>query len=212
MPANEIRPAPCCSRLQLAASYEAGIWRSLYRWLTRRPRAARVDAVLFGYGSQATPILLAFIFLSMLEIPILPLLLPWTAVRYSLLVLGVWGLLWMLGLLASIRIYPHVIEEEGLRLRSGFQFDAFVRWEQIATIRLRRSSSDRKLQIEQHQNGASVALHGTNNLEVTLSEPVIVHLPDGREATVDAISFFADKPTAFHKEAQTHLSRIPKAA
>ena len=110
MPDNAASP-PIRSRLQLAASYEAGIWRSLYRWLTRRPRSTNADAGLFGYGSQATPILLAFIFVSALEIPILPLLLPSAAVRYSLLVLGVWGLLWMLGLLASIRTHPHVIDK-----------------------------------------------------------------------------------------------------
>jgi hypothetical protein len=73
---------------------------------------------------KATPILVAFMFLSALEIPILPLVLPWAAVRYSLLVLGVWGLLWMLGLLASICTYPHVVDTTGIRLRSGFQFDA----------------------------------------------------------------------------------------
>jgi hypothetical protein len=56
------------SRLTLAARYEAGIWRSLCRWLTRRG-ATDPDAALSGYASQVTPLLLAFIFLSALEIP-----------------------------------------------------------------------------------------------------------------------------------------------
>jgi hypothetical protein len=38
------------SRLKLAASYEAGIWRSLYRWLTRQPSATDPAAALFGYA------------------------------------------------------------------------------------------------------------------------------------------------------------------
>ena len=38
-------------------------------------------SLLFGYASQITPILLAFIALAALEIPILALLLPWPAVR-----------------------------------------------------------------------------------------------------------------------------------
>jgi hypothetical protein len=92
-----------------AILHEAGIWRSLYRWVTRRPRSDDRDAALFGYASQITPILIAFIVLSALEIPILPLLLPWPAVRYSLLALGVLGLLWMLGLLAAVRVHPHVV-------------------------------------------------------------------------------------------------------
>jgi hypothetical protein len=64
------------SRYRQAALYEAGIWRSLYRWLTRRPRSTDRNAALFGYTSQATPIPVAFIALSALEIPILSLLLP----------------------------------------------------------------------------------------------------------------------------------------
>jgi hypothetical protein len=81
MPDDQASPPSARSRLKLAATYEAGIWRSLYHWLTRRRSATDPDAAPFGYASQVTPLLLAFIFLSALEIPILPLLLPWPAVR-----------------------------------------------------------------------------------------------------------------------------------
>jgi hypothetical protein len=212
MPDDQASPPTGRSRLKLAASYEAGIWRSLYRWLTRRRDNTDPDAALFGYASQATPLLLAFVFLSALEIPILPLLLPWPAVRYSLLVLGVWALLWMLGLLASLRTNQHVVSEVGLRLRSGFQFDASIPWEAISAIRLRRSSADRKLQIKHDQTGTSVALQGTSNVEVVFREPVLVRFLDGRQANVDAIHFYADSPTAFLTAAQAHLARIPEAA
>jgi hypothetical protein len=212
VPDDQASPPSGRSRLQLAARYEAGIWRSLYRWLARRRGAADPDAALFGYASQVTPLLLAFIFLSALEIPILPLLLPWPAVRYSLLVLGVWGLLWMLGRLASLRTNPHVVSAAGLRLRSGFQFDACTPWEQISAIRLRRSTAHRKLQIEHDRTGASVALQGTSNVEVVYREPVLVRFLDGRHASVDAIRFYADSPTALMTAARAHLARIPEAA
>ncbi len=212
MPDDQASPPSGRSRLKLAASYEAGLWRSLYRWLTRRRGATDPAAALFGYASQVTPLLLAFIFVSAIEIPILPLLLPWPAVRYSLLALGVWGLLWMLGLLASLRTNPHVVSEAGLRLRSGFQFDASIPWEEISAIRLRRSTAQRKLQIEQNQTGASVALQSTNNVEVIFREPVSLRFLDGRQANVDAIHFYADSPTALLTAAQPHLARIPEAA
>jgi hypothetical protein len=212
MPDDQDSPPSGRSRLMLAASYEACIWRSLYRWLTRRRGSTDPDASLFGYASQATPLLLAFIFLSALEILILPLLLPWPAVRYSLLVLGVWALLWMLGLLASLRTNQHVVSEVGLRLRSGFRFDASIPWQTISAIRLRRSSADRKLQIERNQTGTSVALQGTSNVEVLFREPVLVRFLDGRQANVDAIHFYADSPTALLTAAQAHLAPIPEAA
>jgi hypothetical protein len=212
MPNDQASSPSARSGLKLAAGYEAGIWRSLYRWLRRRPRVTEPDAAPFGYASQVTPLLLAFIFLSALEIPIVSLLLPWPAVRYGLLVLGVWGLLWMLGLLASLRTNPHVVSETGLRLRSGFQFDASIPWEQISAIRLRRSSAHRKLQIEHSQTRASVALQGTTNVEVALREPVPVRFLDGRQASVDAILLYADSPIALQTAAQTHLARILEAA
>jgi hypothetical protein len=191
MPDDQASPPAGHSRLKLAASYEAGIWRRLYRWLTRRRGATDPAAALFGYASQVTPLLFAFIFVSAIEIPVLPLLLPWPAVRYGLLALGVWVLLWMLGLLASLRTNPHVVSKAGLRLRSGFQFDASIPWQEISAIRLRGSSAHRKLRIENNRTGASVALQRTNNVEVVFREPVPVRFLDGQQADVDAIHFYA---------------------
>jgi hypothetical protein len=193
---SQASPPATRSRGALAASYEAGIWRSLCRWVTRRPRSDDPDAALFGYASQVTPLLLAFVFLSALEIPIVSLLLPWPVVRWSLLVVDVWGLLWMLGLLASLRTNPHAVGKAALHLRSGFQFDAFVPWEAISAIRLHRSSAHRKLQIERGQAGPTVALQHTTNIEVILQEPVAVHFLGGHQATVNAIRFYADDPNA----------------
>jgi Bacterial PH domain len=212
MPDSQASPPSVRSRLTLAARYEAGIWRSLYRWLTRRRDATDPDAARFAYASQITPLLLAFIFLSALEIPIVSLLVPWPPLRYGLLVLGIWGVLWMLGLLASLRTNPHAVSRSGLRLRSGFQFDTSIPWEAISAIRLRRSSAHQKLQIEHNQTAASVALQGTSNVEVVFREPVLVRLLDGRQANVDAIYFYADNPTALLTAAQAHLARIPEAA
>jgi len=203
MPTSQASPPTGRSRLTVAASYEAGIWRSLYRWLTRR--AADSDAALFGYASQVTPLLLGFIFLSALQIPIVSLLVPWPTVRYGLLIIGVWGVLWMLGLLASLRTNPHAVSETGLRLRSGFQFDAAIPWRAISTIRLRRSSAHRKLQIEHDQTGATVALQGTTNAEVVLREPLAVRFLDGRQATVNTLQFYADRPTALLTATKPYL-------
>jgi hypothetical protein len=87
-----------------------------------RSRRCAVRVRIAGHAAPA-PIHLP---LSALEIPILPLLLPRPAVRYSLLGLGAWALLWTLGLLASLRTNPHVLSAVALRLRSGFQLDASI--------------------------------------------------------------------------------------
>ncbi|MGW5667805.1 hypothetical protein [Micromonospora sp. NPDC003776] len=89
-----------------AVRYEIGMWRSLFRWLLRRPQTTEPGAEVFGYVGVVQPILIAFIVLSAVEIPIFDLILrhtlPWPSVRTVVLALGVWGLLWMIGLFASV--------------------------------------------------------------------------------------------------------------
>lgn len=192
--------------LRHAARYEAGIWGSLVRWLTRRVRAIDPDAELFGYASEITPILVAFIAVAALEIPILPLVLPWPPVRYTLLVLGIWGLLWMAGLLASLRVHPHAVAAAGLQLRSGFQIDLRTPWAEITDIRLCRASTERKLEVEQGPAGAALSLQKTTNLEVALRRSLMVSFLDGRSANIDAIRVYADAPGELVSAARPHLT------
>jgi len=46
---------------------------------------------------------------SLLEIVIVHLLIPWETARLIALVIGIWGLLRMAGLLASMRVYQHLM-------------------------------------------------------------------------------------------------------
>jgi hypothetical protein len=90
-------------RLRKAVSMELGIWRSLTRWALRRRIPLDPGAEAFSYAATAAPIFWVFIFMSAIEIPILDLLMPTLRWRLIGLALGAWGVLWMLGLLASCR-------------------------------------------------------------------------------------------------------------
>jgi hypothetical protein len=46
-------------------------------------------------------------------------LLPWEIIRLVADILGLWGLVWMLGLLASLSVHPHLVADAGLRVRHG---------------------------------------------------------------------------------------------
>jgi len=125
------------------------------------------------------------------------LLLAWPNVRYALLALGVWGLLWMLGLLASVRVNPHLVARAGLELRSGTHLDLHIPWPRIADIRQRRSSSNQKLPVGHTGTNAVLSLQKTTNLEAALLEPISVQFPDGHRDKVDTIRFWTDTPTKF---------------
>lgn len=123
-----------------ALVFELNIYKSLLRWLLRRPSIpAGFEPV--GYARLATPVMALWIFGSALELPLVHVLVPWHAVRISLLIISVWGLLWMLGALAGLRSYPHLLGSDMLRIRNGAMHDIAIPWKAIAQV----TTQDRSL-------------------------------------------------------------------
>ncbi len=191
--------------------YELRIWQSLYRWIFRRPITPDADAVAFSYASLLTPILIAFIAVSAIEIPVVHLLMPWETIRRVFLGLGIWGVIWMIGLLASLRIYPHHVGASGLRVRYSFDLDVTLPWDVIAEIRAHRRSlpSGRKVQLERLgvSTTLNVAISSTTNVEVALRQPTTVRLPNGKHVEITALHFYADEPRALVTNVREHLAQ-----
>jgi hypothetical protein len=185
--------------LRSAVAFELGIWRSLGRWVRRRPDVpAGADA--FPYVSAAAPVLWTFIVLSAVEIPIVDWLLPWPSLRIALLVVGGYGLLWMLGLLAAMRVYPHTVDAEGLRVRSGFSVDVRVPWEAIAAVRVRRRSVEGSRTVvvaeEGERRAVSVTVVSSTQVDVELRTPLVLPLARTGGRPVTELRLAADDPAA----------------
>ena len=73
----------------------------------------------FGYtrGSMAFPTVM--IVLSLVELVIVHILVPWVWLQVVLLVLAIWGVLFLLGLVATRVVHPHFVADETLHLRWG---------------------------------------------------------------------------------------------
>lgn len=188
-----------------AVTFEIGVWRSLYRWIARRPRVPDAEAEAFSYVGAVEPLIWAFIGVSAIEVPVAHLLLPWDSVRISVLVLGLWGLTWMFGLLASLKVYPHVVGGSGLRVRYGTTLDISVPWDIITSIRVQRRNlpSSRTVQLDTADTGTvlNVGVSSQTNVHVALREPMPVALPKGEE-TVTELRFYADDPDALVTKAR----------
>ena len=185
--------------LRHAVAFELGIWRSLGRWVRRRPDVpAGADA--FPYVSAAAPVLWTFIVLSAVEIPLVDWLLPWPSLRIALLVVGVYGLLWMVGLVAAMRVYPHAVDDAGLRVRNGFSVDVRVPWEAIAAVRVRRRSVEGSRTVVVHEEGGrravSVAVVASTQVDVELRTPLVLPLARTGGRPVDGVRLAADDPAA----------------
>jgi len=163
-----------------AVLFELGVWRSLFRWTTRRPLGPE-GTETFSYADPVTPVIWAFIGLSAIEIPVAHLLLPWPAARAVVLVVGIWGLTWMLGLLASLQTHPHVVGGSGLRIRYGTTVDITIPWNAVASIGVRRRDlpSSRTVQLGRIDFGTvlHVGISSQTNVDVALRDALTVPLP-----------------------------------
>ncbi|MDO9380766.1 MAG: hypothetical protein Q7T56_18135 [Nocardioidaceae bacterium] len=188
---------------------EVGMYVSLARWAARRPSLGAPGSQVHGYARLVTPMLWLFVFASAVEVVVLDLLLPWMVVRVVALVLGIWGVVWMLGMIASYRVFPHLLEPDRLRVRCGALVDVVLPWSAIASVGsgdTSLESSMRTMQVDDLDDGTrlSVGVGGRVNVQLTLREPVTVSTPRG-SLVVTRVSLWADDPRDLVRDVRARL-------
>lgn len=205
-----------------ALRVELRIYESLWRAAARRPKIAP-GARGFRYHRPVLTILIVFMVLSALEIPILDLIVHrWPVVRIAVLVLGIWGLTWMIGLLCAYLTRPHTVGPEGIRVREGLELDIPVPWEDFASIRrltvteesIDPTSTDKPGRVFEHEGRRVCAIWvgGETNLEIEFERPVRIRLPGrlpkGGEHEVAALRLHADEPRALMDAVEEQLAKL----
>lgn len=182
-----------------ALLYELSLYPSLARWLARRPDLPP-GATSIGYSRLVAPMLWLWIFGSFAEVVAVEVVLrhvdkPWAAAaRVPLLVLGMWGVVWMLGMLASYRVRPHLLTDTELRARSGARTWLLLPLDAVGSTRA----------VEHEVPGVIRSLHvegdlvlvgagSRTNLELVLTRPTTVSTSKG-EATVTRVAIWVDEP------------------
>ena len=192
-----------------AVLYELGLYRSLLRWVFRRPSMGGRHEQPVGYAQMATPVLWLWIFGSAVEIPVAHLLLPWESVRGLVLVLGIWGLLWMLGLLASLRVHPHLVSDAHLRVRHGSRIDLEVPWADMTGVRVQRRDLPSSIRVLQRDPADADHLHvavgGETNVSIDLRRPLSAGTPGG-VVVFQGVSLLVDDPRQFVADARRRLA------
>lgn len=181
-----------------AANFERGIYPSLVRWVGRRPDVGPPGTVAVPYVGIVRTTIWLWIGASALEMAVVHVIVPWPWVRWSLLVLSLWGLVWMIGYLASLIVHPHVVEPSVVRVRNGHTIEVAVPVDAIeaVTTTTRSTHESRVVQLDaaddQH---LLIAVSNQVNIHLVLSAPVRADLPGGRY-TFTRLSFWADDPSA----------------
>lgn len=189
------------SLLHRALIAELRVYSSIGRALTRRP-AVDPGGTGVGYHRPVMTVLIIFIVLSAVEIPIIDLIVHrWPAVRIPLLILGIWGLTWMIGLLCAMIMRPHAVDREGIRVRSGLEIDVLVPWSAIASVEIhRRVDEPKQPRITATASGREYAerMQDETNILIELERPLAVRLPGlaprGGVHEVTSVRLWADDP------------------
>lgn len=215
---TETRPDPTAlpsrgarvrSMLHRALVAELRVYSSIGRAIARRP-AIPTGGVGIGYHRPVLTILIVFIVLSAVEIPILDLIVhPWPAVRIPILILGIWGLTWMIGLLCAMIMRPHTVGPDGIRVRSGLEIDVAVTWDDISSIAIDRRVDEPKTPRITSAEYAE-RMQDETNIEIGLERPVTIRLPGvaprGGAHEVTRIRLWADDPRAYLDAARPFLT------
>lgn len=94
------------------------------------------------YAGPLLPVLVAVLVVDGIGIVVLHLLLPWPAVRLAMLVVGVLGLVWLAGFLAGLRVYPHAVGPDRLRIRFGALREYRIRPADVTAVYSQQRSWD----------------------------------------------------------------------
>ena len=199
-----------------ATQMEAAGWVSLARLAFCRPRVPP-GAVAVSYHRPVTGILTIFIVLSALEVPIIDLIVhPWPFVRIPLLILGIWGVVFMLGMLAGYLTRPHAVGPEGVRIRQSTDLEIALTWDDVLSVARRKEVRHKGPKFTPGRSDDAWVLHlpmqDETNLAVELERPIEVAMPRGA-VRIDEIRFWADDPNRFLDAARPHLeASTPSAA
>jgi hypothetical protein len=178
------------------AGLQFRLWSNLGRWALRRTRLGDAG---FSYTkrSSTVPMLVMLLLVTPVEVLFLELLLPWAWLRWTLLGLAVYAVLWTLAFHASLVTLPHRLEEGGLRLRYGAFAEGLVPYAEIAEIKRRRSQAPRPgdgLQAAPEEDALYLAMGGKTDLTLRLRTPKVIEglLRTSEPATT--IHLAADEP------------------
>ncbi|ONK12640.1 hypothetical protein [Streptomyces sp. MP131-18] len=219
---NAARAGTGCLRL---LRHERALWSCLLRRLFRRgPHGVGPGDTAAGYASAQAALNWVMLFLSVLETVVLAVLVPWPLVHAVLLVIGLWGIFFVVAHQSACVVRPHVVGADGsLRIRHGALVDIRVPADRIAAARVdTHYTGGGPLRVHDEPGGpggpggsggpggpggpggsggpgggtAVLAVAGQVSVTVELTAPVPFLRPLGRPARARVLRFWADDARA----------------
>jgi hypothetical protein len=185
---------------------------SIALWLVRRRHGVPDGATAVTYAKEQGFTLWLMTFAMAVETIVIDLLLVAMGVpawlRWTVLILDLYGLLYGAAQAAAGVTRPHVITPTELRIRYGVYLDVRVPLDRIASVRTGRSYNESGM-ISVRDGRLTVVVSSQTNVTIELTEPITVVRPLGGRAEVTSIRFFADDPGLLASALRTEATSAP---
>ncbi len=186
---------------------EPQIYAALWRWVFWR-RPSRDDEFAYRKRSWLGVVLAMLLFTTPVELLLPELLVPWAWVRWGVALVGVYGVLWIAGLQASLVTLPHRIACDGLRLHYGVLARAHIPYAAITSVALERRKAPGKrdgLYISADDDAAFLQVGGETDVALQLATPYKLRGLRGPTHPVMCIYLAADDAPRFVRTVRQHL-------
>ena len=148
----------------------------------------------FAYAGRLKPMLITMVAVSVIELAVVELFVPWAWLRWVLLLVGVWGLVWVARYARSLVTRPHLVRDGRLHLRFAKVADVAVPLPGVTSAGPSLGSHDETVEVT--GDTLSVSVMGLTNVSLTLDAPVRVDAGPVGAHEIRKVRFYADRPEA----------------
>lgn len=188
---------PAAARLIIG---EPKLWAATFLWISGRSRR---DARSFHYSASSNLGLISVVVLGLIVLEggiggLLARFAPWPWLSPLLIIISAYAAVWIIGIYASLRAFPHLVMEQGLLLRYGVLGEAWIPWREVD------HALKETLVSPGGQDGlvtkgaiATLAVGGKTSVTIRRRSPGIVKGVLRPAAGISQIRVAADDPDAF---------------
>lgn len=179
---------------------EPKLWAAIFLWISGRSRR---DARGFHYSvsSNLGPVSVVVLGLILLEgvgVGLLARLAPWPWLSPVLIIISAYAAIWIIGIYASLRAFPHLVTERGLLLRYGVLGEAWILWRDVDQVVKETLVSPGGQDGLLTQGGiATLAVGGKTAVTIRRRSPGLVKGFLRQTAGISQIRVAADDPDSF---------------
>ena len=179
---------------------EPKIWAAIVLWRSRR---SQKDPRAFHNPASSNLGLIVVVVLGLVLLEgvgggLLARLAPWPWLSPVLIIIAAYAAVWIVGIYASLRAFPHLVTEQGLLLRYGVLGEAWIPWGEVDhVVKESRTSPGGMDGLSTKDGIATLAVGGRTAVTIRRRSPGKVKGFLRETAGITQIRVAADDPDAF---------------